>query len=343
VPANRSLPSGVVVPSRDINAGARAEGPDEGAARAAFAEGRALAAEGDYERACRAFERSFAIVQGVGVMYNLADCYEKLGRAASAHALFTRAATLSAESGQRERAAAALERARGLERRRTRLLVDADARDESAVLRINEEIIESGKEVFLDPGTYRVTATAPGKKSWAREIIAPNGPALLSLSVPRLETLREPAPRPAPPPKKKRIARRSTPAGDAAPARITARPSEGPGALPWVLGASGVASLAAATYFGVRYKTKDDAARGVCPGAVNCSAGEIEQHAGLTEDARNARLFSFIGFGVGAAALGTATILFFSSGGEQRPRPRVSAGASLTPSGDWMAAVDGTF
>jgi hypothetical protein len=101
--------------------------------------------------------------------------------------------------------------------------------------------------------------------------------------------------------------------------------------------------VAAGTYFAVRYKTKDNAARGVCPGALNCSAGEIEQHASLTEDARNARLFSFIGFGVGAAALGTATILLFSSGGEERPRPRVSAGASLIPSGGWIAAVDGTF
>jgi hypothetical protein len=65
---------------------------------------------GRYAEALLEFESSFAIRQTSGAMLNMADCYEKLGRYASASAAFDRAAKLATDAGQADRANEANER-----------------------------------------------------------------------------------------------------------------------------------------------------------------------------------------------------------------------------------------
>src|SRR5688572_27095637 len=72
-------------------------------ARTLFREARELVKEQKYARACPKFERSLTIERGIGTMYNLADCWEKLGRLASAHALFASTAEAARSMGQAER------------------------------------------------------------------------------------------------------------------------------------------------------------------------------------------------------------------------------------------------
>src|SRR5262245_20973343 len=57
---------------------------DAAAARALFAEGRKLLDEGKFNEACPKFQESLRLKPGIGTRFNLADCWEKSGRTASA-------------------------------------------------------------------------------------------------------------------------------------------------------------------------------------------------------------------------------------------------------------------
>jgi hypothetical protein len=61
---------------------------DKAAAEAAFQQGKDLMKAGKYAEACTAFEKSQANDPELGTEYNLATCYEKAGKLASAWAAF---------------------------------------------------------------------------------------------------------------------------------------------------------------------------------------------------------------------------------------------------------------
>ncbi len=63
---------------------AHAQAEDRAAARALFDEGRQLMAAERYDAACPKFEAARKLAQSTGVLLNLGECYERLGRTASA-------------------------------------------------------------------------------------------------------------------------------------------------------------------------------------------------------------------------------------------------------------------
>ena len=89
------------------------------AARTLFHEARTLMDKGRHVEACPKLEESLRLDHGIGTQFNLAHCWEKLGRTASAWGLFMDAASASAAAGQRKRAKAAEQRAASLEPART--------------------------------------------------------------------------------------------------------------------------------------------------------------------------------------------------------------------------------
>ena len=104
---------------------ARADGASEEAmAFALFNEGKALAAAGDYARACAKFEAADRLTGWLGVELNLADCYTRVGRTASAWVIWRKAAA-KAEAQHDERASYARARAEQLEPMLARLSVVA--------------------------------------------------------------------------------------------------------------------------------------------------------------------------------------------------------------------------
>ena len=112
-----SLAALTVVPS------AHAE-ETESPARALFKQGRALVSEGKYAEACPKFEESLRLEVGVGTQFNLADCWEHIGKPASAQKLFLGAAASAKAAGQTDREQVLRERAAALEPRISKLVIE---------------------------------------------------------------------------------------------------------------------------------------------------------------------------------------------------------------------------
>src|SRR5262245_62214330 len=106
------------------------------AAEALFQAGRAHVERGEIADACKKFEASQSLDPALGTMLHLADCYERLGRTASAWAGFESAASLALAARQTRRLEIARTRSRALEPKlsRVELRVAADGRRAGLVL-----------------------------------------------------------------------------------------------------------------------------------------------------------------------------------------------------------------
>src|SRR5450432_1599182 len=83
-------------------AGAQSSGSSV-AAQALFDDAKRLVQEGDAASACPKFEESERLEPGIGTKLNLADCYERVGRNASAWVLYLEVEDDTKHNGQVER------------------------------------------------------------------------------------------------------------------------------------------------------------------------------------------------------------------------------------------------
>jgi thioredoxin-like negative regulator of GroEL len=102
-------------------------GSNRAAAEALFNQGRDLMTAGKFVEACPKFEASQQLDPGLGTMLNLAECYEKTGRTASAWAEYREAIPLARAAGSKARQDLAVERAKALEERLSTLTIRAIA------------------------------------------------------------------------------------------------------------------------------------------------------------------------------------------------------------------------
>jgi hypothetical protein len=312
-------------------------------ARVLFKEGRELASAGNYAAACPKFEESLRLEVGVGTQFNLADCWEHIGRTASAHSLFLGAAASAKASGQRDREQVLRDRAVALEPRLTKLVIDVE--DTTAKLSVRRDAlpIEAeawGKAIAVDPGKYDITAKAPGKKPWSKPVEVRAGQQVVTVTVPKLE---DDEPPPLPPAKP--VAQETKPAPE--PER-----GGGPNYKAIGLGAFGVVSLGVGIGMGVRYKSANDDAKSICPSNSNCTQSDIEKHDELVDKASTSRGWAYAGVTVGALSLVGAAALFIF----EKPAPAAQQATHAKPTrlalrpltwlgenGRWGGGVDATF
>src|SRR5262249_25129655 len=93
-------------------------------AQVLFDEAKRLREAGQVAEACTKFAQSQQLSPGVGITLHLGDCYEHLGRTASAWQEFRLAEKLAREHDDGKRADLAHGRAQDLEAKLTRLLVE---------------------------------------------------------------------------------------------------------------------------------------------------------------------------------------------------------------------------
>ena len=298
---------------------AQASPADKAMAESLFDRGLALMRQGQYGEACSALERSNSVDRGVGTMLYLAECYEKLGRTASAWALFREASSAARAEGQLDRAKLGATRADKLEPQLSKLTVNVPSPVPNLQVLRNGEGVPStvfGVAVPMDPGEQRFEARAPGYHSWSLSLNLPDNGATLSVDVPELAAL-PPSQQPQQPVAAERGASESQPAPLAA-TRGTPRdaPHQGPsiqGPLGLVLGGVGIVGIGIGSYFGARAISKNSDADNACPNDVCITAQGKE----LDDQAHSAATLSNVFVIGGAALLVGGAVLYFTRPKEQ--------------------------
>src|SRR5690348_7137698 len=144
-------------------------GGDESTAEALFQEGLDAMKRNDFVVACEAFSESNKADKSPGTQINLAVCFEKQKKWASAWTWYRSAAGLAQTRGQAEREKLAAEAAARLKSQLHNLVVTVKEPLTDLVVKrdgVEVTIAIAGKEVPLpvDPGEHKVEVSAHGKK-----------------------------------------------------------------------------------------------------------------------------------------------------------------------------------
>lgn len=285
-----------------------AESPDQPRARAEtggtaevlFDEGVALADAGKLAEACQKFEASERLEHAPGTLLNLADCYEKTGRVASAFEAFNKVAVEARDTGKAARAQEARAHADALKPRISKLVIELPpevAATAGVVVKRNGVVVERdlwGQSVPVDPGEQKVVVSAPGKTPWQKTLAVREAEAT-TVTVDALEDPKMPG------------------------QKIGAIAAGGVGVAGLVVG-SVVGALAIS-----KWGDAVEACQGPAGSPTSCATPTRVQDASkLGGEASSLATVSTVGFVVGGAGLAAAAILWFTT-----PRdPAVREGAS---------------
>jgi tetratricopeptide (TPR) repeat protein len=301
---------------------AQATASEKAAAEALFDQGLRLMKQSNFAQACPKLEESNRIDPAVGTLLYLGECFERVGRTASAWATFREAASLANNSNQAERARIAAGRAQELEPKLSKLSVEL-APEVSAipgvvVKRGGQSLDGSlyGTPLPVDPGEYRVEVSAPGYEVWTTSIDVAAGGASASVRVPALVKSATPA---APPPDAEGS---ETPSGVAGERSAGVSMTAPPGSfttqqtLGVVVGGVGLVGIGLGSYFGIRAISKNSKAEEDCPNGLCQSQDGLD----LTDEAKQQAQFSNIAFAAGGVLLATGAVLFLTGGSSDADR-----------------------
>jgi hypothetical protein len=301
-------------------------GGNRAAAEALFNQGRELMSAGKYSEACPKFEASQELDPGLGTMLNLAECYEKTGRTASAWAEYREAIPLARSAGSKARLDLATERAQVLQERLSTLTIRAlSSDDDDPHLEVRRDGValqpaELGAPIPVDPGEHLIQASAPGKQAWTSTVRVGTDAAKVSVEIPTLVGTEQPDSSPKTPTATPVAAGPDKPVGSAQ--RTTGL----------LLGGVGVVGLGLGTFFGLQASSKWSDAKSKCsdyPYGCSLEATDLRANASSTANV------STIAFVVGGALLTTGVVLYLTA-----PTPKHELALGLGPS---SAFVRGSF
>jgi hypothetical protein len=173
---------------------------DSATAAAAFKQAEALVKQGKWAEACPLYEVSYQADPQLGALLYLAECYEHVGKTASAWSVFNDAIDLARRKGD-PREERIRKRADALAPQLSKTTINAPKPPIPGltVKRGNVDItVLVGSNLPIDPGDHDVIASAPGHVEWKKQVrIAPASST--TLDIPPLEKVVE-QPGSAPPP-----------------------------------------------------------------------------------------------------------------------------------------------
>jgi hypothetical protein len=295
---------------------------DPATAEALFTEGRRLLEAGQYQEACAKLAESQSQDPASGTLINLALCYEKQGKLATAWAHYRVAASLSRRDAKPDRAAAAEAKVQELEPRLSRLTISAHQRLRELEVVWGELKLGAaalGSSIPVDAGQHELTATAPGYRSLSLTVAVKEGESQV-IDLPALAPLAAPA-SPAP------VLQPSSPPPREPPRDLRSSTGLPTGAL--VVGGVGVALLGVGTYFGVGALSSYGAARDLCPSHHACNDAALAAR----DTAERRAWVANIALGAGVLAAGGAVYLWLAG---RRERP-VNAQMSVSLQGARLA------
>ena len=164
---------------------------EKATAEALFQQGTELMAEKQYAAACEKFAGSQQLDPALGTMLRLADCNDRMGKSASAWALFKEAAAMARQNKEPERQRIADERGTELEKRLSRLEIKLESKNVPAGYEIKLNGVSIPRATWdapipVDPGRQKLEASATGRVTWTGGVDVPEGPATRSIEVPAL-------------------------------------------------------------------------------------------------------------------------------------------------------------
>ena len=130
----------------------------------------------NFAQACPKLEESQRLDPSPATEFHLADCYEQVGRTASAWAAFLEVASNSKVAGRSEREKVARDRAAALAPRMTKLAiecrVDRKWRASPSSATARSCATGRGAAVPVDQAPQAIEASAPGKVTWQSQVQA---------------------------------------------------------------------------------------------------------------------------------------------------------------------------
>lgn len=146
-------------------------------AQALYDRATGLMDEKKFAEACPKLEEVTRLIpDGIGAKMTLAECYEGLGRTASAWSEYKRAIVAAGQKGQRDRVERAARRVRDLEAKLSTITIRIAAPiagTPGLEVRRNDIVVgagQLGEAVPVDPGSHTITANASGKTPWTRRV-----------------------------------------------------------------------------------------------------------------------------------------------------------------------------
>jgi hypothetical protein len=189
----RKWHSGAVVLCLLLGAG-RAEAQqaeDQAAARSLFDEARKLAKAGQYADACPKFEAAARLYSSAGILLNLGDCYEKIGRTASAWTEFGESAAAADRANRRDQAREARRRQAALQPKLSRITIVVPHEVVGLVITQDQtDLTEAawGSPIPVDLGAHAIRAHAPGHDDWETTVDVSSPGQTVSVEVPELKS-----------------------------------------------------------------------------------------------------------------------------------------------------------
>ncbi|MBS2017009.1 MAG: hypothetical protein JST00_29245 [Deltaproteobacteria bacterium] len=312
-----------IVLARPIAAHAQNEG-GAAAAESLFQEGRKLMDQRRYGEACPKLAASHKLAPGVGTLLNLADCYEKDNKLASAWARFHEAIALAQRLGRKDREQTARERADRLEPRLIRLTILAKDRD--VEVKLDGNVLDGaalGTPVPVDAGKHGIEARAKGKKPFTTTLEVSERTKTPSVEIPRLEDEPEPEPKVVTPP--------PTEPGNKEPTEDSRSDGKTQRIIGITTAGLGLVGVAVGSIFGLKTSSTWEEAMTHCTG-LECDRTGVE----LATDAKNSGTVSTIAFIAGGVLVAGGLVLFFTA-------PSARAGATRVGVGPGSIVVGGSF
>jgi hypothetical protein len=145
----------------------------------------------NYVEACRKLELAHNYDKSLdGIVLNLATCYQRQGKWASAWGRFRDSLVRAEKSGNEARIAAAKAGIADTEPRISRVTLKVAAKVPGLELRRDDKVVdpnEIGIAVPIDPGEHTFSASAPGYKAWATKFTIAVTAESRTIEVPPLE------------------------------------------------------------------------------------------------------------------------------------------------------------
>jgi hypothetical protein len=334
---------------------------DKVAAEQLFVEGRALMEQQQFEAACPKLQASLELDPASGTQINLALCYEKLGKLASAWRHYREASDRAVRDGNTTRAQAARTFAAGLEPRLPRLIITL--RSPAGVPGVPGFIVHRdgmpvsaalfGAAVYVDPGPHQVTATAPGHAPFSATVTAAEA-TTTTVEIPELApAAAPPAPETTTPGSpgsrdsnsaidgRDPVIMLPGPSGRIGADHAGPRPASPRRAAGLITGGAGLVGLGIGLGIGATASSawNDAFDSGLCDrDTLQCTVEGRDQ----VDTARSrARVSSIVG-GVGVAAVVTGAVLYFTAPRSHQDR-RTTRLVPWTQPGDFGVAITGGF